>query len=317
MSWFSNLFSNEAVSLAISEQGTVKPEPYDVIRTKIVSGAVSQQIAIIRNLLLKLPASQTIRVRYISGDRNPSMYGVNNPWPHRQNIHDRLNLLSTTLHQIDVARADMKTLFRIIDLCNETLPSMFRELEIRVGQKDWSTENTSLKRMEQAIDNMLKEIAVLPTHRSILNIEVPANKSSNKTFPDLENYKDNNELYLVLEALKQDWEKASSLPLSAEDDYVIERVGNSYLPDALLLFDRFSHRTGSTNSGKALAIVKEQVGLIHQQVLFVLEQHEEDSFNLMETHTEFLKMKNSRIGIPEDKESKRLQLDSEPPESSL
>lgn len=316
MGWFSNLFTNEAVSLAIANQGVSKPAPYDVVRTKIAAGDVAQQIAIIRNLILSLPVSHSVRVKHL-GNSSSNYYGPHRAWPHREKVTNLLKLLTVSLPDIDLNRSDLKTLFRVIDLCNETLPSMFRELEIRVGQNDWSTEIQALKAMEKSIEGLLAEIALLPTKRSILNIEIIDTNPADKEFPNLESYKDNVELYASLQALQKDWEKAATLPLSAEDDFVIERVGNSYLPDALLLFDRFSHRTGSTSSGKAASIVKEQVELIHQQVLFVLEQHEEDSFDLMETHTEFLKMKNSRIGISDVMDSKGIQLEENAPESPL
>ena len=316
MSWFSNLFSNEVVSLAVSDQGAAKPEPYDVVRAKIIGGAVSQQITIIKDLLMGLPISNKDRTRYLRS-ASINYYGKTRIWPHREKVHNLLTLISTSIREIDVPRSDMKTLFHIIDLCNSKLPSLFRELEIQVGQKDWTNESSILNQMEVSLKSVLDEISVLPTHRSILNLEIINNNPKTKEFPEIASYKGNEELYLALQILEKDWDKADALPLSAEDDYVIERVGNSYLPDALLLFDRFSNRTGSTNSEKAISIVKEQVKLIHQQVLFVLEQHEEDSFDLMETHTEFLRMKNSRIGIPAVLEDKRLQLEKLPPETPL
>jgi hypothetical protein len=311
MGWFSNLFTNEVVSLAIADEGTPKLEPYAAVRTKITSGVVAQQINIIRSLILNLPVSEAVRQKHL-GYSSSNYYGDHRAWPHRDKLCKLLRLLSTSLVEVDVARSDMRTLLHVINLCNETLPATFRELELRVGQGDWTTENQTLRKMEKDITGMLAEIAVLPTKRSILNLEAIDNNPQNKDFPNLETYRSNEELYASLKALQEDWDKAAALPLSAEDDYVIERVGNSYLPDALLLFDRFCHRTGSTNSGKAITIVKEQVSLIHQQVMFVLEQHEEDSFDLMETHTEFLKMKNSSIGIVKNKS---LQLEEEPPET--
>lgn len=316
MSWFSNLFSNEVVSLAVSDQGVVKPEPYDAVRAKITNGGVTRQIEIINQLLIVLPISSKDRTKYLrSGELN--YYGKASAFPHRKNVSDRLNLLARSLGVVDVQRSDMKTLFHVIDLCNSKLPAMLRELEIQIGQKDFSNESSILAEMTSALINILDEVAALPTTRSILNLETLHTVPDSKEFPDITSYKANDELYVALEILEKDWDKAAALPLSAEDDYVIERVGNSYLPDALLLFDRFSNRTGSTNSEKAISIVKEQVKLIHQQVLFVLEQHEEDSFDLMETHTEFLKMKNSRIGIPDVLEDKALQLGKLPPETPL
>lgn len=318
MSWFSNLFSNEVVSIAVSDQGSAKPEPYDTVRAKIASGAVSQQISIISSLIMGLTISSKDRTKYLrSGISVTSHYGKVRSWPHREKLASLLTLLSTSIMDIDVQRSDMKTLFRLIDLCNSTLPSMSRDLEIKIGQKDWSDESRIIADMVTAINTMLTEIATLPTRRSILNLETVSNNPTAKGFPDIEEYRSNEELHSSLVELEKDWDKAAALPLSAEDDYVIERVGNSYLPDALLLFDRFSNRTGSANNQKALAIVKEQVQLIHQQVLFVLEQHEEDSFDLMETHTEFLKMKNSRLGLEEKIEDKGLQLEKDSSEDLL
>lgn len=299
MGWFSNLFTNEAVSFALVESSERSIEPYSAVRAQIASGRVIEQISILRNLLLKLPVSNPTRNKILRSGNSVRNYGVSQQWPHREKLNDLLSLLARSTTDIDVERSDMKTLFHINDLCNTKLPAMLRELELRIGQKDWSDEPESLRAMEQAVSEVLGEIAKLPTKRSILNIEVLDNNPTAKDFVDIEYYKDNPEVFTLLEALKADWDKASLLPLSAEDDYVIERVANSYLPDALLLFDRFCHRTGSTNTAKALEIVKEQIKLIHQQVSFVLEQHEEDSFSLMETHTEFLKAKNARIGVPD------------------
>lgn len=318
MSWFSNLFSNEVISAAVPESGSAKPEPYDTVRAKITNGAVSQQISIISNLIMALPISSNDRTRYMrSGIYTSPSYGKVKSWPHREKLNSLLKLLSTSIMDIDVKRSDMKTLFRLIDLCNSTLPSMSRDLEIKIGKKDWTDEYRILTDMANAVNNMLAEIATLPTRRSILNLEATSNNPTSKNFPNIDSYKGNEELYPSLEKLEKDWDKAAALPLSAEDDYVIERVGNSYLPDALLLFDRFSNRTGSTNNKKAVSIVKEQVQLIHQQVLFVLEQHEEDSFDLMETHTEFLKMKNSRLGLNEDIADKELKLEKDSPKPPL
>lgn len=322
MGWFSNLFTNEAVSLAITDQGrsgTATPEPYSAVRTKLTSGLVTQQIMIIRDLIVRLPVSSSERYKHTSGGKaSYNYYGTERPWPHRADAYTLMTLLSKSLKEIDVERSDMKTLLRVIDLCNVKLPAKFRELEIQVGQNNWTTERKMLTEMETALKDMLAEVVLLPTTRSILNLEeVTNNNPASKSFPVIESYKDNTELYDALVSLKTSWDKAAELPLSAEDDYVIERVGNSYLPDALLLFDRFCRRTGAESSGKALAIVKEQVELIHQQVAFVLEQHEEDSFSLMETHTEFLKMKNSHIGVNENKDSKRLELEDATPETPL
>lgn len=312
MSWFSNLFTNEAVSFAVSDQRTNTLEPYSAVREKISKGSVREQINIIKNLILTLPISNKDRTRYLrSGISGSSYYGKSRSWPHREKLNGLLLLLSTSIEDIDVERSDMKTLFHIIDLCNTILPTMARELEIKIGQKNWYDETKILDDMVIAVNNMLAEITLLPTRRSILNLDTPSNTQKSKEFPDISSYKHNEELYALLENLEKDWDKASELPLSAEDDYVIERVGNSYLPDALLLFDRFSTRTGSANNQKALSIVKEQIQLIHQQVLFVLEQHEEDSFDLMETHTEFLKMKNARMGVQDVDDTKRLSLGKE------
>lgn len=309
MSWFSNLFTNETVAIAASTNNSTATEPYAAVREKISNGKVAEQINILRNLLITLPISESNRLKYArQAMTSNNYYGRSRSWPHRQKMNDLLSLLSESISDIDVERSDMKTLFRIIDLCNMTLPMMIRELEIKIGQKNWSDELVSLENMAKAIDKMLAEIAVLPTRRSILNLDTPSGTEKAKGFPDISPYKENEELYTSLENLEKDWDKASELPLSAEDDYVIERVGNSYLPDALLLFDRFSTRTGSGNNQKALSIVKEQVSLIHQQVLFVLEQHEEDSFDLMETHTEFLKMKNARMGVPKSEDKEKLNL---------
>lgn len=317
MSWFSNLFTNEAVSFAVSDQRATTLEPYSAVREKISKGSVREQISIIKNLILTLPISNKDRTKYLrSGISGNSYYGKSRSWPHREKLNGLLLLLSTSIEDIDVERSDMKTLFHIIDLCNTTLPTMARELEIKIGQKNWLDEPRILDEMVSAVNKMLAEIAVLPTRRSILNLDVSPNNQKSKEFPDISSYKHNEELYASLENLEKDWDKASELPLSAEDDYVIERVGNSYLPDALLLFDRFSTRTGSANNQKALSIVKEQVQLIHQQVLFVLEQHEEDSFDLMETHTEFLKMKNARMGVKEVNGNDGLKLDKESSEST-
>lgn len=308
MGWFSNLFNNEAIALAVFEEhesqapSSNRPEPYEVVRKKITAGEVTRQLYILQELLKSLPVSYETRHRYLeNGTRNPNRYGIELQWPHREKLSSLLNLLKNALKDVDVKRADMKTLLRVIDFCNETVPSKLRKLEIQIGSKDWVEEAGILKSLEKDAHLILNEVALLPTSRSILNIDSPTADPTAKDFPNISMYKEQEELYAALESLEADWDKAAKLSLSAEDDYVIERVGNSYLPDALLLFDRFRHRTASTNSGKALSMVKEQVELIHQQVLFVLEQNEEDSFDLMETHTEFLKMKNSRMGSTGDK----------------
>lgn len=314
MSWFSNLFTNEAVTRAVMDQQGNGPrviEPYDSVRRMIYDGSVQSQISVLLNLVLKLPTSPKNKSAAMRRARERGLYthkhGIESYWPHREKLAQLLRTLSSVLTDVDVNRADLKTLLRVIDLCNDTLPSTLREMEIKLAKNDWDTEANFIVSMEIRIATMLDEISLLPTTRSILNVVVSESENQVKAFPEINTYSSTGGLYEALTSLQTDWNKAVGLPLSAEDDYVIERVGNSYLPDALLLFDRFRHRTGSENNQKAMKMVVEQVELIHQQVLFVIEQHEEDSFDLMETHTEFLKMKNSRMGA--SLESKGLSLD--------
>lgn len=297
MNWLSNLFSNDIVKRAILEDtilqkvNTGEGETYKGIKGQISDNSVERQIFALRGFMMSIPASPNHRRNH----SNPN-YGKSMQWPHRLTVSTHLQLLNTKIKEIDLDRADMKVLMKIIDTCNTTIPQVLTKIDLEAKLNSWDDERKNLIFIQTTIEKLLYEIQSLPSKLSKLNIDSIDESTGEKTFPPIEAYKSVPTLYEQLQALKTDWDKAVELPLVIEDDYVIERVGTSYLPDALLLFERFSVRVGEKND-KALKIVLEQVAIIHEQVLFVIEQHQEDSFDLMEAHTEFLKSKSRNLGM--------------------
>ena len=118
---------------------SAKPEPYDMVRAKIASGAVSQQISIISNLIMGLPISNKDRTKYLRSGISVTTSLWQGSFMASSGKAGKPTQLTVHEHNadIDVQRSDMKTLFHLIDLCNSTLPSMSRDLEIKIGQKDW------------------------------------------------------------------------------------------------------------------------------------------------------------------------------------
>lgn len=304
MGWFFNLFSysgsaDTSVELAVSPR---RKDSNAELREFFAKDKVAAQIDVLIDLVNAFPAKPY--------HRSNTRKNINGIWPHRLPVNNQLLALKAAVRPtvIDIERSDAKILSDTLILCNETIPQKLRELEVQILQESWYGEEKTYVTIRNLISSELTKIATLPTKRSTLRTEgneptpeADAETSEDVTFPDITSYSNHVELHQSLVELKKDWETASDLPLDSEDSYIIEMVGRSYLPDALVLFDQFCKRTKAATNPKALAILTDQIKLIHQQVQLVLSQNEEDSLTAMQTHTEFLRMKNNQAGISNDK----------------
>ena len=309
MGWFSNLFKlsseKESAASAVTPNQANETKvllstalPYSHIRNQFINGDVAKQIEALRKVIFELPAKNNgtnVYAKTKKLGRDPA------PWGNRYYANKYLIALRQALHPdiFDGQRAEVKELIKIIHFVNETLPAKVRDMEVGILKGSWEKENSIIQDISLSTAEVLEIIAKLPTKRSSLTLEEPTEQIADKRFPNLDEYKSDETLYNALKSLEDDWVLACSLSLSSEDEYVIERVGNAYLPDALLLFDRFQRRGNDSAHSKAKDILKEQVELIHHQVKFVIEQNDEDNLNEMETHTAFLRMKNNGSQISE------------------
>lgn len=305
MGWFFNLFSyNDADSASASEARGVtsaaksNKDASSSVRKFFKEDRVATQVQLMINMVMGFPAKP-----YHRSSTRKNSQGI---WPHRIYIINQLQALKSAVHPsvIDTERADPKILLEVLKLCNDTIPLKLRELELLIMQENWNTEDRTYHALKGLIADEMLKIAQLPTKRSTLHLEsqptqvvISEPEQDAIAFPDIEPYSNHSELHQSLSELKKDWESASGLPLDSEDSYIIEMVGSSYLPDALTLFNQFCKRTKAETNPKALAILTDQIKLIHQQVQLVLSQNEEDHLTAMQTHTEFLRMKNNQAGI--------------------
>lgn len=264
------------------------------IADKFKSREVDAAIGMLRTAVIHLPVEPEMRRRY--GNANYSSW--RQPYPCRQKACQRFSFLARKLLTVDYNRADSRSLLFIIDILNEKAPKLIRNMETEFTLEGWVSEVWMLAELTNLIETAITEATKMPSTLSTLHAEIPnAEGELSITFSDISQYIGDEILTAALTKLQGDWEMAYALPLEAEDEFTIEQIVLSYLPDALTLYERFRRRTGALASEKAKALLLEQLQLIHKQVQFVLEQHTDDSFSMMEAHTNFLKAKNAQLGI--------------------
>jgi hypothetical protein len=298
--------STPAISATEKSVSTSKKvsEMTTAIRAQFKSGVVSDAAYQLRRDLIKLPVNPETRRRHAPSSA-VSRFEI--PYPHRKKAADRLSLLATELRKIDIDRADLAPLTRIRSTLNETIPKKLREMELLFPVEGWEDEAIMLEDIQDLAEELLSVVGALPSHMSKLHIgqpgtmmeEEPAETEQNReaaSFPDISTYNEDEELFTALTELKDDWKTASTIPLSTEDEFTIDQVASSYLPDALQFHTTFRLRTGPLAKERARELLLEQVQLIHKQVTFVLEQHTDESFSKMEAHTSFLKAKVEGLG---------------------
>ena len=297
MGWFSfkNKNDDKSNTEAVSEPVATFHYTDEQVREQIRSGQASEQLRSFERILLTFPSPYEYR-RHAKQfwPQQYSEFGVTRHWPKNQSLANTLLSFADAISDIDVDRSRASNLLAVTKICNEAIPRIFRKQELKNSQGYTYTEKFE-EELKPVINELGKHLEYLPTHRSTLGVKVTNGNIVSKLFPTIDNYADNKELYELLTAIKQDWLRANELPLNPEDEHLIEQIGASYLKDSLRLYDQFCRRTGTQN-GKALVILTEQLTLIHQQILFVLEQNAQNAMNTMESHTEFLKAKNLKLG---------------------
>lgn len=280
------------------EQAIVQRSIAFTVADKFKNREVYAAISSLRDAVIRLPIEPETRRRYGS---NSSYSSFREPYPHRRTVCQRFSFLSRKLQTVDYNRADSRSLMLIVEILNEKAPKLIHAMETEFTLEGWSGEAWRLDELTGIIETAIKEATKLPSTLSTLYAEtVNLNGellASEIVFPDISQYAADGYLTAELTKLQEDWETAHSLPLEAEDEFTVEQVALSYLPDALTLYERFRRRTGELAAEKAQALLLEQLQLIHKQVQFVLEQHTDDSFSMMEAHTNFLKAKNAQLGI--------------------
>jgi hypothetical protein len=272
------------------------------IRQHFTNGTVYSAIDTLRNSYLRLPVSPQILRDTRESVAVISYRNYTIPYPHRKKTADMFDFLRLKLTTADFERALSSNLDNIILVLNERIPKHLSEMETELRLEGFVDEKYYDEDLQGFLEQAINVATRLPSKLSILHVD---NRQGNPqeasdaliSFPDISSYLDQESLSEELTALKQDWESAHELPLGVEDRFTIEQVASSYLPEALSLFERFRRRTGDVGVNKAQGLLLEQVKLIRKQVSFVLEQHSDDSLNMMEAHMSFLKAKNEQLGL--------------------
>jgi len=272
------------------------------IRQHFTEGTVYTAIDNLRNTYLRLPVSKQVRLNTAKSVAVNAYRDYTLPYPHRKKTAGMFRFLSTKLATVDYDRALISQLDTIIMVLNERIPKHLSEMETEFLLEGFGDEDYYDEDLQSFLEQAITAATKLPSKLSILHTDNIQGKpveasETHVVFPDISSYLDQENLSEELTALKQDWENAHELPLGVEDSFTIEQVAISYLPEALGLFERFRRRAGDTSVHKAQELLLEQVKLIRKQVSFVLEQHSDDSMNMMEAHMSFLKAKNEQLGL--------------------
>lgn len=85
--------------------------------------------------------------------------------------------------------------------------------------------------------------------------------------------------------LLRDWKQAYGKAVGVEDRYRLEQVVNEHLPEIARLLPGVSE----ASKAEAVALIGEQLNLLHAQVKKVLAQHEVDSMTALRTQTSFIR----------------------------
>jgi hypothetical protein len=272
------------------------------IRQHFTNGTVYMAIDNLRNSYIRLPINPQILRDTRESVAVNSYRNYTTPYPHRKKTADMFSFLRQKLTTVDFERAMLSNLDTIILTLNERVPKHLSEMETELRLEGFADEAYYDEDLRELLEQAITAATKLPSRLSILHVDSVQGTAQEGpealvSFPDISSYKDQENLSEELTALKQDWENAHELPLSVEDSFTIEQVVTSYLPEALSLFERFRRRTGDVGVNKAQGLLLEQVKLIRKQVSFVLEQHSDDSLNMMEAHMSFLKAKNEQLGL--------------------
>lgn len=272
------------------------------VRQHFTDGTVYTAIENLRNSYLRLPVSPQVLRDTRESVAVTSYRNYTTPYPHRKKTAEMFSFLRQKLATADFERSTLSLLENIRFLLNERIPKHLSEMETELRLEGFIDEGYYDEDLQELLEQAITSATRLPSKLSILHVdsvqEMPQGDSEPLvSFPDISSYQDQEKLLEELTALKQDWENAYELPLGVEDRFTIEQVATSYLPEALNLFERFRRRTGDVGVNKTQDLLLEQVKLIRKQVSFVLEQHSDDSLNMMEAHMSFLKAKNEQLGL--------------------
>lgn len=119
---------------------------------------------------------------------------------------------------------------------------------------------------------------------------IPPAMSNEITFPSPSS--DNKQVTATLFRISELWKQASSRKNSIEDEYFLEQVATSYIPEAWKLFDTFRFAPDESKT-IAAEILMEQLALIEHHIVHILKQSLEQSLVAMRSQVGFLKVKTA------------------------
>lgn len=129
---------------------------------------------------------------------------------------------------------------------------------------------------------------------AVKNIPVSAGEVVVIMFPKFST--DNKNISSTLFRTSELWRQASERKNSIEDEYFLEQVASSYLPEAWKLFETFRFAPDESKTA-AEKIFMEQLGLIENHIVYILKNAMAQSLVAMRSQVGFLKVKTA---IPEE-----------------
>jgi len=112
--------------------------------------------------------------------------------------------------------------------------------------------------------------------------------SAPKTFPTFLTADSGVEKMIMV--LEQHWTSAMNQKNTVENEFFLEQVASTYLPDSFKLYESFTH-AGDDMRNQAFKIFKQQIGLINNQIQTIIDSNVKQSLIELNNQTTFLESK--------------------------
>jgi hypothetical protein len=190
-----------------------------------------------------------------------------------------------------ISDMDAITMF---DLVNVTIPLIiqsYQSISAEWGPYYAVTYRGDCKEKLEVVYKRLSNVNVNQNQAKALAVtqEVTEEQELDQTFPTYKGISQP-EITKALIALEILWLQASHKNTSIEDEFFVEQVVASYVPDALNMYKSFQFAPEASKT-KALALLLEQFKLIETHLTRIVNTQMEQSLSAMKSHTEFLRVK--------------------------
>lgn len=280
-----------------------KQQAEDAVRNNAIEWIYNSPNSVFSEIFAKMMED----VVSLGGDTLSSLMYEEEKKAYRGAIH-KLESISTTWFQIDRHALSRNEALKMYNYINGTLINLVRSF-VRTASTHGISQAYDYYGGPRLVDSFSKcfvEIYSIRTNQETqLNsteilgrpkaVGISTGTSAANVFPKIQT--SNKELNTTLLHLEDLWVEASSKKNSIEDEYILEEIAHSYLPDAAKLYSTFKLAKPEYQQ-QAELIILEQIKLLETRIQAILDSSFEAALLALSTQTEFLKTK-----VPDETET--------------